>query len=66
MLDQDKTELEQLREENQFLTEELESANKQIFELMKYKVDFEDSLKTARKRLEEQHIDNQEMIIYDL
>jgi len=65
LLEDEKQEIDQIKEENDFLNKELESANKQIFELMKYKADFEGSLETERKKLEQRHVENQELVALD-
>ena len=44
--------VEKVEQDNQFLEEELQNANKKIFELMKCKMDLEEAQSTARKNLE--------------
>jgi len=65
LMEDEKQEINQIKEENDFLNKELESANKQIFELMKYKADFEGSLETERKKLEQRNVENQELVALD-
>jgi len=65
ILDQETQEMNQLREENDFLNKELESANKQIFDLMKYKADFNENLESERRRIEEKLLENQDMMFME-
>ncbi len=65
LMEDEKQEINQIKEENEFLNQELESANKQIFELMKYKADFEGSLETERKKLEQRYVEDQELVALD-
>jgi len=62
LMQEDKKKIEKLEEENVFLSEELESANKQIFDLMRYKVDFEDALVSERKKLEGEYLDKHKVL----
>lgn len=58
ILSESNIKVDKLEQEVQFFEEELQNTNKRLFDLMKYKMTFEEAQEAARKNLEQEFIES--------